>query len=119
KQVLAYHYGLGSEVEAYLVATTLAMAIFVLIRELLEPSFLPPFVGSLSTGNRALAIGLFQLATIALICVAICLSIAASYHAEEWAAFVAPGMKRDAMADAGLMIHWTVPAAGVLGISAL
>src|SRR5690606_26348157 len=40
-QVLAYRYGLGSEVEAYLVATTLAMAIFVLIRELLEPSFLP------------------------------------------------------------------------------
>ena len=43
KILLAYFFGTGIEVDAYLVAYTIPFSAYIVLREVIEPSFLPTF----------------------------------------------------------------------------
>ncbi len=44
KILLAYFFGTGIEVDAYLVAYTIPFSAYIVLREVVEPSFLPTFL---------------------------------------------------------------------------
>ena len=44
KILLAYFFGTGIQVDAYLVAYTIVFSAYVVLRQVVEPSFLPTFV---------------------------------------------------------------------------
>ena len=52
KVLLAYYFGTGPEVDAYLVAFGVIFALFLLVRELIEPGFLRVFMEALSSGDK-------------------------------------------------------------------
>jgi murein biosynthesis integral membrane protein MurJ len=52
KIVLAYFFGTGIEVDAYLVAYTIPFSAYIVLREVVEPSFLPTFVRTLGASVR-------------------------------------------------------------------
>lgn len=52
KQVIAYYFGTGWEVDAYFVAMNLALAIYFFFEEILQPTFLPIFLKFKDTSNQ-------------------------------------------------------------------
>jgi murein biosynthesis integral membrane protein MurJ len=52
KILLAYFFGTGIQVDAYLIAYTIPFSAFVVLREVVEPSFLPVFVQTLRGSGR-------------------------------------------------------------------
>lgn len=52
KILLAYFFGTGIEVDAYLVAFTIPFSAYIVLREVIEPSFLPTFVRTLGASIR-------------------------------------------------------------------
>jgi putative peptidoglycan lipid II flippase len=52
KLLLAYFFGTGIEVDAYLVAYSIPFSAFVVLREVVEPAFLPTFLRTLRLSGR-------------------------------------------------------------------
>lgn len=46
KQIIAYYFGTGWEVDAYFLAVNLSLAIYIFFEEILQPTFLPFFLKS-------------------------------------------------------------------------
>ena len=59
KQVVAYYFGVSGVVDAFVVALSVPIAIFLLVRELVEPTFLPLFVRHLDAKRLARSGALF------------------------------------------------------------
>jgi murein biosynthesis integral membrane protein MurJ len=52
KILLAYFFGTGIEVDAYLVAYTIPFSAYIVLRDVVEPAFLPTFLGTLRASSR-------------------------------------------------------------------
>ena len=119
KQVLAYYFGAGSLVDAWFVAVSVPLFLFLLVRELIEPAFLPVFVKNLREGMPDRA---WQLVTALAIAIAALVSVTAVLVLTGGAATVqwlAPGIDAVAVETASELLGWLVPAAVLLALSSL
>jgi len=119
KQVIAYYFGSRAEVDAFFVALSVPTLIFLFIRELVEPAFLPLFVRSLREGREDRGWQLFSVGGACIILVTVTLAVAAWTSADTLAGWLAPGLSASTRATAARLIRVMVPGAVCLGLSAL
>jgi murein biosynthesis integral membrane protein MurJ len=118
KVLLAYFFGTGIEVDAYLVAYTLPFSAFVVLREVVKPAFLPAFLrtrrGSEADGRRLLGV----VGTVLILLLAIA-TVAGMILADPLISMAAPGFAGEQRALAVRLTRIVVPAFLFLGLSTL
>lgn len=119
KLLLAYYFGTGVEVDAYIVAFSVPFFSFIVLREVLEPAFVPTFIRVCKErGERggwklasvianALAIGLGAMIIIGLVA------------APSLASILAPGFTDEGRALTIKLIRMILPALLFMGLSSL
>ncbi len=119
KVALAYYFGTDARVDAYFVATSVPILLFLWIRELIEPPFLPLFVQKLEDGREAQGWRLFSLVGLALALLAGACALAARFASEPLVASLAPGFDGESMAMTGRLLRLLAPAALFLSLSSI
>jgi putative peptidoglycan lipid II flippase len=118
KLLLAYFFGTGYLVDAYLVAYSLPFSAFIVLREVVEPSFLPTFLrtwrASAQDGVRLLAIA----GTVLLILLGLAMA-AGILLAEPLISLSAPGFGGEQRDLAVQLTRLIMPALLFLGLSTL
>lgn len=119
KQALAYYFGAGEAVDAFFVASSVPFLFFLMVRELIEPAFLPLFARNLGAGREQRAWRFFTAVALLVVVVTSLYAAYASIDAEAVARRLAPGFGPEAVDRASRLIRLTVPAVVPLGLSAL
>ncbi len=119
KQVIAYYFGADARVDAYFVALSIPMALFLVGRELLEPAFLPLFVRHLDAGRKARAWGVFAIVGLLLGGISLLATGAIVFGAETVAGFLAPGFDAETVALTASLVRWVAWAGVILAFSVL
>lgn len=118
KLLLAYFFGTGMEVDAYLLAYSLPFSAFVVLREVVKPAFLPTFLRA-----RAAAEGdgwrLFGVVGTVLALLLGALSLAGVLLADPLVSLAAPGFAGEQRLLAVRLMRLVVPALLFLGLSTL
>ncbi|MEJ2208221.1 MAG: murein biosynthesis integral membrane protein MurJ [Anaerolineae bacterium] len=118
KLLLAYFFGTGMEVDAYLVAYGLPFSAYIVLREVVKPAFLPTFLRARSAaegdGRRLLGV----VGTVLLLLLAL-LSLAGVGLAEPLVSLAAPGFAGAQRALAVKLVRLVMPALLFLGLSTL
>ena len=118
KLLLAYFFGTGIEVDAYLVAYSLPFAAFIVLREVVKPAFLPTFLWlkqkAEADGWRLFAI----IGTVLAILLGV-VAIAGVFLAEPLISLAAPGFAGEQRVLAVQLSRIAVPALFLLGLSTL
>ncbi len=118
KVLLAYFFGTGPEVDAYLVAYSLPFSAYVVLREVVKPAFLPTFLRtrqlSEKDGLRLLAV----VATVLLLLLAVA-TAAGMALAGPLVTVAAPGFGPVQRALAVRLTQMVMPALLLLGLSTL
>ena len=118
KVLLAYLFGTGPQVDAYLVAYSLPFSAFIVLREVVKPAFLPTFLRARQTsekdGLRLLAVS----ATVLLILLALATAAGLALSG-PLVALAAPGFGPEQRALAVRLTRMVMPALLLLGLSTL
>jgi putative peptidoglycan lipid II flippase len=118
KLLLAYLFGTGPEVDAYLVAYSLPFSAYVVLREVVKPAFLPTFLrtrqASERDGVRLVAVS----ATVLLVLLALATAAGVAL-AGPLVALAAPGFGAEQRALAVRLTRMVMPALLLLGLSTL
>jgi putative peptidoglycan lipid II flippase len=118
KVLLAYAFGTGFQVDAYLVAYGLPFSAYVVLREVVKPAFLPTFLrmrlASERDGWRLFAV----IGTLLLILLGL-VTVAGVLLADPLVSLAAPGFDGEQHALAVRLTRLAVPALLFLGLSAL
>jgi murein biosynthesis integral membrane protein MurJ len=119
KLILAYFFGTSMEVDAYLIAYSIPFMIFTLVREVIEPAFLPTFMESMKdrdelTGWRLLSI-VFNISLILLVVI----TVIGIVGAPLLISVLAPGFEGSEKVLTIQMTRIIMPASLFLGLSAL
>ncbi|RPI54212.1 MAG: hypothetical protein EHM56_06475, partial [Chloroflexi bacterium] len=118
KVLLAYFFGAGPEVDAYLVAYSLPFSAFVVLREVVKPAFLPTFLrtrqASEKDGLRLLAVS----GTVLLLLLALATAAGVAL-AGPLVALAAPGFGAEQRDLAVRLTRMVMPALLLLGLSTL
>jgi putative peptidoglycan lipid II flippase len=118
KIVLAYFLGTGIEVDAYLVAYTIPFSAYIVLREVVEPSFLPTFVRTLGTSVRD-GWRLFSVFGTLLVLVLGAATVGGILLAEPLISVAAPGFSGAQYQAAIHLTRLVMPALFFLGLSTL
>lgn len=119
KVLLAYYYGTGPEVDAFLVAFGVIFALFLLIRELIEPGFLRVFMEALSSGDKEGAWRFFNTIGILIFIIISAVVTLAVIFPEGIVTLFAPGFSSEKKALTIKLTRLAFPASLFLSISAL
>ena len=119
KQVLAFYFGVGDQVDAFFVASSVPLALFLLTREIIEPAFLPLFVRHLEAGRRRRAWRLFTAAVVAILGVIGLATAVGWFRAAELAGRLAPGLSESSRQLTASLIEWMILGAPFLALSSL
>jgi len=119
KQVIAYYFGVDERVDALFVAISVPTALFLLVREIVEPAYLPLFVRQLEVGRRDRGGKLFTAVGLLVIGVMVPLVVAGWLGATALAGWLAPGFEPAAQELTARLIRWTIAGGALLGLSAL
>ena len=119
KQVVAYYYGADAQVDAYFVALSVPMGLFLAGREIAEPTFLPLFVQHLDSGRKREAWQVFAIVGLGLGGIALVIGLAATLGAGTLASWLAPGFSDATRELTAELIQWVAPAGVLLALSAL
>jgi murein biosynthesis integral membrane protein MurJ len=118
KLLLAYFFGTGVEIDAYLVAYGLPFSAFIVLREVVKPAFLPPFLrtwrASQEDGRR-----LFRTSGTVLAILLGIVSVAGVALADPIISLAAPGFEGEQRALAVQLVRLASPALFLLGLSTL
>jgi len=118
KLLLAYFFGTGMEVDAYLVAYGLPFSAYVVLREVVKPAFLPTFLrarGAAEGEGRRL----FGIVGTVLLLLLGGLSLAGVLLADPLISLAAPGFAGQQRALAVRLVRLVMPALLFLGLSTL
>ena len=118
KILLAYFFGTGIQVDAYLVAYTIPFSAFIVLREVVEPAFLPTFVSTWRASDRD-GWRLFSVIGTVLLLLLGAATVAGILLAPGLISVAAPGFSGE---QAELAVHLTrlvMPALLFLGLSTL
>ncbi len=91
KQVIAYYFGADHRVDAFFIAWSIPFALFLLIREIIEPAFLPLFVRLLDTDKRDRANQLFTASAAGILAFTLPATLTIWLAADHLATGLAPG----------------------------
>ena len=119
KQVLAYYFGADLRVDAFIVAHSVPFLFFLLVRELIEPAFLPLFVQNLRAGKEKRGWRLFTLVALVILVVTVAYAGYAWTNADALAAQLAPKFGPEARERCAELIRLMIPAVVLLGLSSL
>jgi len=119
KVLQAYFFGTNPELDAYLVALGVVLALFLIIRELVEPGFLRVFMEALSAGDREGAWSLFNSIGLLIFLVVAAVVTIAMVFPELAINLFAPGFTGEKRNLAVALTRLTLPAALFLSLSAL
>jgi len=118
KLVLADRAGAGSEVDAYFTAFGVAFFLFVLVDDIVVPSFLPCFV-ALRERDPATAAALLRRTLGAVGSMLVLVAGAAWMWTEGVVSVVAPGFEGEQVDLAVSLVRWTLPGGVFLGIAGI
>jgi putative peptidoglycan lipid II flippase len=110
KLILAYYFGTGYVLDSYLVAFSVPLMLFVMVREIIEPSFLPTFMGVLHDEGEKQG---WRLASNA------ALSLAGVILAPQLVGVLAPGFDGQKRELTTRLVRILMPSSLFLGMSAL
>jgi murein biosynthesis integral membrane protein MurJ len=118
KLLLAYFFGTGMEVDAYLVAYTIPFSAYIVLRQVVEPSFLPTF---LQTWHKSAGRGwrLFSVVATLLLLVLGAATVLGIIVAEPLISLAAPGFFGSQRNLAVRLTRLVMPAILFLGLSTL
>lgn len=119
KQVIAYFFGAGVDVDAYFVALSIPMAVFLLVREMIEPAFLPLYVSHLESNRRSAGGRLFVIVGLAIIFITVPLVCLGWARADTLVVWLAPGFEADTLHLAARLVRIMIGAGAFLALSAL
>jgi murein biosynthesis integral membrane protein MurJ len=118
KVLLAFFFGTGAQVDAYLVAYSLPFSAFVVLREVVKPAFLPTFVRT-RRASEADGWRLFGIAGTLLLLVLAAATAAGMLLADPLISLAAPGFAGEQRALAVQLTRLAMPALLFLGLSTL
>lgn len=118
KLLLAYFFGTGAEVDAYLVAYTIPFAAYIVLTEVVRPAFLPVFMRVRSESEEN-GWRLFSVTGTLLLVLLGVATIAGILFAEPLTALTAPGFAGEQRALTVLLTRLVMPALLFLGLSTL
>ena len=118
KLLLAYFFGTGSQVDAYLVAYSLPFSAFVVLREVVKPAFLPTFLRTLRTSKRD-GWHLFSVVGTVLLILLTAATAAGIVFAEPLISLAAPGFGGEQRTLTVTLTRLIMPALLLLGLSTL
>lgn len=118
KLLLAYFFGTGIEVDAYLVAYSLPFSAYIVLRDVVGPAFLPAFLQTERESERD-AWRLFRAAATWLLVLLGGLVLAGVLAAGPLVSLSAPGFGGEQQALAVRLTRLAMPALALLGLSAL
>jgi murein biosynthesis integral membrane protein MurJ len=119
KVVLAYYLGTGPEIDAYVIAFSVPFMIFIVVRELIEPAYLPTFMETIGREGEHSGGKLFSTVANALMVILAAVTVFGILFAPSLVSFLAPGfhdVKRELAVRFTRMI---MPATLFLGVSTL
>lgn len=119
KVILAYYFGTGIEVDAYLIAFSIPFTIFILSREVIEPAFLPTFMDCIKDGDEKAGWKLFRTVFNILFVLMIITTVIGIVGAPFLVSLFAPGFEGAKRALTVKLTRIVMPAAVFLGLSAL
>jgi len=119
KQILAYFYGTGPEVEAYLIGLSVPMLLLVLAQEAVGPVFLPLFTESLRTKTSKRAWEFPSSVTTNLVLFFSLVIIVLWFCAPYLIRLLAPGFKDDRFILSVRLTRLMLPASVFLGVSTI
>jgi putative peptidoglycan lipid II flippase len=118
KVLLAYFFGTGIAVDAYLIAYSLPFSAYVVLREVVKASFLPTFLRTWRE-SRPQAWRLFSVVGTILLILLSLATICGMAFAEELVAITAPGFRGEQRQLAIRLTRMAMPALLFLGLSTL
>jgi putative peptidoglycan lipid II flippase len=118
KVLLAFFFGTGMEVDAYLVAYSIPFSAFIVLREVVKPAFLPTFLRSLHASERD-GWRLFSVVGTVLLELLGAATIAGILFADDLISLAAPGFAGEQRALAVSLTRLAMPALLFLGLSTL
>jgi putative peptidoglycan lipid II flippase len=118
KLLLAYFFGTGIEVDAYLVAYSIPFSAFIVLREVVKPAFLPTFLRTLRGSERE-GWRLFDVVGMLLLVLLGAATVAGVLLAAPLISVAAPGFSGEQRALAVRLTRLAMPALLLLGLSTL
>jgi putative peptidoglycan lipid II flippase len=118
KLLLAYVFGTGIEVDAYLVAYSIPFSAFIVLREVVKPAFLPTFLRTWRQSEGD-SLRLFAVVGTGLLLLLGAVSVAGVLLAAPLISLAAPGFEGEQRVLAIRLTRLAVPALLLLGLSTL
>ena len=118
KLLLAFFFGTGPEVDAYLVAYSIPFSAYIVLREVVKPAFLPTFLASRREA-KGLDWRLFAVTATLLVLLLGAITAAGIIFARPLAALAAPGFAGAQRELAVRLLRVVMPALLLLGASSL
>jgi putative peptidoglycan lipid II flippase len=118
KILMAYFFGTGFQLDAYLVAYGIAFSAYIVLREVVKPAFLPTFLRTRRTSERD-GWHLFDVAGTGLLLLLSAASVAGVLGAAPLISVSAPGFAGEQRALAVRLVRVAMPALLLLGLSTL
>ena len=119
KVLIAYFFGTSMEVDAYFVAFSIPIILFILIREIIEPAFLPTFMGIMKEDGEIAAWKLFSIAINALLVLFAMLTVLGVVGAPFLVSVLAPGFEGMKRMLTIKLTRIVLPASVFLSVSAV
>lgn len=119
KQAIAYKFGAAGDTDAWFIALSVIMTLFLLTRELIEPAYLPIFMKRLEQGQPQKSWQLFSFMLTAILCLDLLVAGAVFCSADTVAAMLGPGLSRQGRVLAADLIRMSVFAGVLLAASSL
>jgi murein biosynthesis integral membrane protein MurJ len=118
KLLLAYFFGTGIEVDAYLIAYSLPFSAFIVLRDVVRASFVPTFMRTWRTSRRE-GWRLFSIVGTLLLVLMAGATVLGVLAAPPLVSLIAPGFTGDQRALAVRLTRLVMPALLLLGLSTL
>lgn len=119
KLILAYYFGTGYVLDSYLIAFSVPLMLFIVVREIIEPSFLPTFMSVLHDEGEKQGWRLVSSAATMLMVLLVALSLAGVILAPQLVGILAPGFDGSKRELTTRLVRILLPSSLFLGMSAL
>lgn len=119
KIVVANYFGADARVDAYTTALTFAFGIYLFVREVVEPAFLPLFVQGVRRGDEDRAWQLVAFVATVVLAGTAAVAVAVELGADGLAARLAPGFDAQGHARLAGLLRWMAPGTVLLALSSL
>jgi len=116
KQFLAYFFGTGTDIDAYMIAFSVPMMVFFLVTAVVNPTILPMFVRRSEREDRAGAWSQVNAWGLALLALASCGALVGLPCAEYVTRMLAPGFDPETHSLCTRLLKVMLPAAAVMGL---